>query len=124
MLLGIFVGLFIISTIYKLWLSWYLTSFLNNLKIDTSTILYKTYLYQSWSFHLERHSANLTQNVIKEVSMLSQYAFSDIFTLVREAILLSVICITLIYLSPVASMVIISALARSALFQNTNEESI
>ena len=122
MLLGIFVGLFIISTIYKLWLSWHLTSFLNNLKIDTSTRLYKTYLYQTWSFHLERHSANLTQNVIKEVSLLSQYAFSGIFTLMREAIFLSVICITLIYISPVASMVVISALILlSAIFQKLSK---
>ena len=122
MFLGIFVGLFIISTLYKLWLSWHLTSFLNNLKIDTSTRLYKTYLYQTWSFHLERHSANLTQNVIKEVSLLSQYAFSGIFTLMRETIFLSVICITLIYVSPAASMVVISALILlSAIFQKLSK---
>ena len=103
-LLGTFMFLFVLSLGYRLWLSWQQGSFLNGLRTSISTQLYEAYLHQSWSFHVDRHSSILTQNVIKEVDLFSQYAFAGLLNFVREGLMMFVMISMLLYLAPIPAL--------------------
>jgi ABC-type bacteriocin/lantibiotic exporter with double-glycine peptidase domain len=81
-ILFILIGLvvvYILKTCYLLFLIWRQSLFSQKISMNLSRQLFDGYLKQSYSFHLQRNSAQLYRNVLGEV---------DIFTSVTQSILL------------------------------------
>ncbi len=78
MLIGLVV-VYTLKTSYLLFLIWRQSIFSQKISMNLSRKLFDGYLKQSYSFHLQRNSAELYRNVLGEV---------DLFTSVTQAILL------------------------------------
>ncbi len=111
MCLGLMNALFLLSTCYRVWLAWYQTTYLNKLKVDTSTRLYNIYLHQPWPFYTSRHSSTLIQNVGKEVELITQYGYAGALNLTRECIFILVIGVMLINMAPLPAILAVVSLA-------------
>lgn len=103
--------LFLVTALYKIWLSWYQTTYLNKLKVHTSVTLFNAYMRQPWSFFAQRHSAGLIQNVVKETDLLTQYGYASALNLARELIFMAVIGVMLLKLAPSVAVFSVLALA-------------
>ena len=109
--LAIFSVIYFLILVYKIWFVWKVSKFTNRLKNDTASRLFTHYLHQSWVFHLQRHSSELTQNVTKEIELLTTYGFIGTLNLVRECFLISVITILLILVNPLISLFVVVSVA-------------
>ena len=109
--LATFVGVYIFVAIYRLWLSWHQTAFLVQLQMSMAARLYEFYLHQPWPFHLKSHSAELIQNITKEIDLLTQYGFAGALNLIRDTILIAVVTLVFISVAPLATAAVVAFLA-------------
>lgn len=110
-ILATFVGVYVFVAIYRLWLSWHQTAFLVQLQMSTAARLYEFYLHQPWPFHLKSHSAELIQNITKEIDLLTQYGFTGALNLIRDTILIAVVTLVFISVAPLATAAVVAFLA-------------
>lgn len=88
--------------------------FVYGLQANLSRRLFRNYLLQPYTFHIQRNSAQLVRNTINEVNLFAQNGVLQLITLVAETLVLMGILSFLIYVQPLAaltSMIIVIAAA-------------
>ena len=109
--------IFLIKNLFLSYFTWWQQKYINNLQVNISSRLYSKYLYQPYSFFLDKNSAELVRNVNNEVARLSR-AIMYFVTLLTESLVLIFLTLLILLVDPLNGMLISSILILSALIYN------
>lgn len=102
-LLSLIIILYLIKTLFLVFLTHKQNRFLSNITAFISNNLFKSYLNQEYSFHINRNASELIKNLQVEISFLHTFLLSLITICIEGGIVLAVI-ITLIYIEPIGAI--------------------
>ena len=94
--------IYLIKTIFLVYLSFKQNRFLNNLTVYISNSLFKKYLNAPYSFYLLRNSTSLIKNLQVEVMYFQVYCLAFLTVLIEGGLVIAVIG-TLIYIEPIGA---------------------
>lgn len=97
--LSIVVLVFIVKTVFIVFLNHKQNRFLTNITSYISNNLFISYLSQPYKFHLERNASDLIKNIQVEVYYLYVFLFSIITLFIEGGFIISIIA-TLIFIEP------------------------
>lgn len=103
--LGFFVLFYVIKTIFLSFLVWKQSEFTQGLSRNVSTRMYRGYLFQPYTFFLDKNSGVLMKNVVSEISNFTAY-IQALMNLQTEISVLTGIVATLIYLQPLGALIV------------------
>jgi len=103
LLLLIFV--FTIKNLFFIFLVWFQEKFTFNVHIRLSQYLFRLYLFQPYTFHLQRNSSELIRNINGEVGMFSAFGVSPAIMLISEILILLGICTLLLLIQPIGLII-------------------
>jgi ATP-binding cassette, subfamily B, bacterial PglK len=106
---------YLIKAVFLGLLAWGQNRFISNLEARLSLSLFTIYLRQPYSFHLQRNSANLIQNVLTEVGVFTTNVVTPTLQLITESLVIVAICIMVVLIEPLGSIIIISIFSVTAL---------
>ncbi|WP_370264152.1 ABC transporter ATP-binding protein [Limnobacter sp.] len=108
-LLAVFVLvlLFLIKGFFLVWLAYRQAAFAFRLQADVSARLFKGYLLQPYSFHLQRNSAQLIRNAINETNQFTFGAVLPALVLATELLVLAGLGVLLLAVEPAGALLII-----------------
>lgn len=107
--ISILIFVYLVKNLFIAFLAWKQASFNFGTQADLSNRLYNIYLRQPYTFHLQRNSATLIQNISGEVSYFagvitsSMMIFTELLVLIGIAILLFVV-------EPLGALIVVSVL--------------
>lgn len=104
-LLLLLIIVFLIKSIYLLFLSYYQNNFISKLTVDTSDILFKNYLNKNYIFHLNKNSSELIKNFQVEITGFGNYLISFL-QLITESVLAISVIFTLLYIELKATILV------------------
>ncbi len=102
----VMVGVYIIKTIFMLFLTWVQDKFTAGLTVSISKLFFSGYMHQPYTFHIQRNSAELIRNIRDEVFGFIG-AMSSAMILLSEILIISGIAILLFVVDPGATMTIL-----------------
>lgn len=105
-ILFLFTLFFFIKSIFLTFVLWIQSKFIYNLKVSISDRLFKKYLSQKYSFHLNRNSAEFIRNINNEVDTLSG-TINFLLTLITETLISFGILFLLIIIEPIITITVI-----------------
>ncbi len=103
--LGCFVFFYIVKTIFLSFMVWRQSEFTQELSRNVSTRLYKGYLFQPYSFFLDKNSGVLMKNVISEISVFTGFVQAFMFLQTEISVLVGIVA-TLLYLQPLGAVIV------------------
>tara|TARA_Y100000817_G_scaffold314118_1_gene311940 strand:- start:1004 stop:2746 length:1743 start_codon:yes stop_codon:yes gene_type:complete len=92
--------IYFIKTIFLNFLAWFQSKYINNLVAEIKFKLFKRYMFQDYTFHLQRNSSKLIQNVINEIELMINVFFLSLITFTSELFVVFGISIILIFVEP------------------------
>jgi ATP-binding cassette, subfamily B, bacterial PglK len=101
------VGIYFVKALYLAFLAWRQSRFVFALQVSLSRRLFDAYLHQPYTFHLQRNSAQLMRNVLRETSEFSFVAMIPGATIVAEGLVLIGIGCLLLVIEPIGAMVVL-----------------
>lgn len=104
--LGLFLFFYLIKNLYLIFLAYKQSKFIATTLSSLSNRLFKLYLYQPYSFHLQNNSAILIRNIIGETFSFGKFSLQTILILFSEIFVLSGILILLLIIEPIGTLVI------------------
>jgi len=105
------VAIFIIKTLFLMYSISKQKRFIFNVQANLSSRLYSSYLLQSWSFHLQRNSAELIQNITKEVELFINIILQQGMACLTESLVFMGITVVLFLVEPIGALVVTGTLA-------------
>ena len=99
-------AIYFFKSIFLLFLSYYQNRFISNISADLSNKLFSNYLYQNYTFHVNRNSSTLIKNFQVEITYFSNFLVSTI-SLFTEATLAFSVVITLFFIEPFGTFVVL-----------------
>jgi ABC-type multidrug transport system fused ATPase/permease subunit len=106
-----------IKTLYAAILAYLQARFVYSTQSSLSRRLYAGYVQQPWAFHLQRNSAQLIRNTIKEPAHCAQVLLA-LLQLGAELLLCSALGLLLVFIEPLGALVSLAmVLGASTLFQ-------
>lgn len=108
------VGVYLIKTLFLAFLVWRQTCFVYGVQAELSRRLFKVYLQQPYTFHLQRNSAQLIRNVFSEVSIFASSGVMSVIILITESLVLIGLCSLLIMVEPLGALITVSVLGAAA----------
>lgn len=106
--------LFFIKTIFSTLLFWWQTRFAFALQEKISGLLFKIYLYQPYTFHLQRNSAKLINTLVTEVNLFTFQVVLSGLILLLECFVLFGVGLLLILIDPKGTLSIAALIGFSA----------
>lgn len=109
-------GMFTLAVVYLLkalflsFLTWRQMRFVYTLQADISQRLFVAYMRQPYSFHIQRNSAQLIRNAIREVDILTQNGVLQSLILTTEALVIAGVVLLLLYVEPAGALLAFGAL--------------
>lgn len=98
--------LFILKSIFLVYLSWKQASFAANLTAKISSRLFSHYLSQDYNFHINRNSSRLLRNIQNETTFLNAITLSAISISIEFTVLIGV-SVTLIIVEPLGATILV-----------------
>ena len=95
--------IYFIKTIFLVFLTYKQNKFIYNLNSSLSSRLFKKYISNPYSFHINRNSAELIKILEKDMNYLNPFALS-VFSLITEFFLCLSILITIIIIEPLGAI--------------------
>jgi ABC-type multidrug transport system fused ATPase/permease subunit len=108
-----FVGVIGMKVLVLAFLAWRQAKFSFGLQADISERLFAGYLRQGWAFHLQRNSAQLIRNALREVNLLTDASLSMI-TMLTECLVAVGISMLLLFIEPVGAVLVVTTLGLAA----------
>jgi len=102
--------IYLIKNAYLGFLAWAQFRFANSMQVYLSQRLFTIYLFQPYTFHLQRNSAQLVRNVLTEVSQY-QAAIGQIMTLFSEILVVAGITALLVSSEPLGAITVFITLS-------------
>ncbi|MCG8345901.1 MAG: ABC transporter ATP-binding protein/permease [Chlorobiales bacterium] len=100
-------AVYIMKALFLVFLAWRQNRFVYRLQADVSQRLFETYLSKTYTFHLQRNSAQLIRNATSEVTLFSNKFMVSSMHLVRESLVLLALCVLLFLIEPLGAMAIV-----------------
>ena len=107
-------GVYLVKTIYLTYYTWRQTKFAFDVQAMLSERLFTLYLRQPYTFHLQRNSAQLVQNVTGEVDSFAFTAMLPGLGLLTETLVLGGFGILLFAVEPVGTLIVACVLGVTA----------
>ena len=102
----ILLGIYIFKNAYLSLITYWQYHFLYIKQVTLSNRLLAAYLYSSYTFHLQRNSAELVRNITSEISQVFAGVLMPMLILVTELMVMSCIVILLAIAEPVSSVIV------------------
>jgi ATP-binding cassette, subfamily B, bacterial PglK len=107
------VGVYLIKNVFLAFLVWRQAHFTFDVQAHLSQRLFTIYLRQTYTFHLQRNSAELIRNVTGEVSIFTGVITSALI-LITELMVLIGITILLLFVEPLGALIVAIVLGGAA----------
>ena len=104
--LGSLLLVYLLKSAYLIFLSFHQNKFTSVLSSNLSNKLFKNYLYKDYTFHIKRNSSELIKNLQVEISNFSNFLIS-IISLITESTLAFSVIITLFFIEPLATLIVL-----------------
>ena len=104
------VAVYLIKAVFLAFLAWRQTKFSFDVQANLSQRLFTTYLRQPYTFHLQRNSAQLIRNAIKEVAQFVGGAITPGLSLIAEGLVIVGVAILLLIVEPVGAVIVVLVL--------------
>ena len=101
----ILIFVFTLKNLFFIFLIWFQEKFTFNVHIRFSQYLFRLYLFQPYTFHLQRNSSELIRNINGEVGMFSAFGVSPAIMLISEILILLGICTLLLLIQPIGLII-------------------
>lgn len=101
--LGVILLLYIVKTLFQVFLTYKQNTFLNNVVATISNNLYTSYLQRPYKFHINSNTSELTKNLQVEVNYFFSF-LSSLISLILEIGFLLAIILTLILIEPIGAI--------------------
>jgi ABC-type multidrug transport system fused ATPase/permease subunit len=115
------VMMYIVKTSFIAYLAFRQTGFAYSVQARLSQQLFTTYLSQSYTFHLQRNTAQLMQNSIDEVNVFTHYAMLPGIILLTEVLVLIGLSSLMLMVEPLGAFIvmIVMGTASFAFYRST-----
>jgi ABC-type multidrug transport system fused ATPase/permease subunit len=104
------VAVYLIKAAFLAFLAWRQTKFSFDVQANLSQRLFTTYLRQPYTFHLQRNSAQLIRNAIKEVAQFVGGAITPGLLLIAEGLVIIGVAILLLIVEPLGAVIVVLVL--------------
>lgn len=108
------VGVYLVKAVFLVFLASRQTQFVFEQQAQLSQRLFTLYLYQPYTFHLQRNSAQLIRNVMSEVGLLSGYGILPVLGLLSESLVILGLAGLLLAVEPVGTSILMSVMGVAA----------
>ncbi len=108
------VSVYLFKALFLAFLTWRQTSFAYDVQARLSQDLFSVYMHQSYTFHLQRNSAQLIRNVINEVNLFTFNGILPSMMLFTESLVLLGLCSLLLFVEPLGALIVVSVLGTAA----------
>lgn len=116
--MGTLVAAYTLKVAFLAFVSWRQSQFVFGLQAELSKKLFVGYLAQPYTFHLQHNSAQLTRNIVTEVTMFGNMVLLPTMLLVTDGFVLVGIAILLFVAEPLGALCVLALLgAAGYLFQ-------
>jgi ATP-binding cassette, subfamily B, bacterial PglK len=105
----ILTAVYFFKNIFLGFLTWRQTRFAFSIQVQLSLHLFKTYLRQPYTFHLERNSAQLIRNISSEVLMFTAAIASGLIV-ITEILVVIGISLLLVSFEPLGAIIVVAVL--------------
>ena len=110
----VLVAVYLIKALFLALLVESQTRFAFGVQVRLSQRLYTVYLLQPYSFHLQRNSAELIQNVVNEINLLTATGLLSGMLLLTESLVLISLFTLLLVVDPLGTLVIVILLSAAS----------
>lgn len=101
------VGVYLVKALFLAFLAWRQAKFtFVGVQAHLSKRLFRTYLFQSYTFHMQRNSAQLIRNATTEVNMFTT-AITQSLNIAAETLVIIGISLMLVVIEPVGSVIVL-----------------
>jgi len=107
-------GVYLLKNLFLTFLAWWQTRFAFNIDVEVSQRLFTIYLRQPYTFHLQRNSSELFNNISSEVGLFTS-AVNHAILLVTECLVLLGVGLLLLWVQPVGALIVALVLGGTAL---------
>ena len=104
------VGVYTIKSLFLAFLAWQQSRFVYGLQASLSQRLFEGYLRQPYTFHLQRNSAQLINNVFTETKQFANSGMVSMTLLLTELFVLFGISVLLLVVEPLGALIVVSTL--------------
>ena len=108
------VGIYLVKTLYLIFLAWWQTRFAFGVQAQLSQRLFTTYLRQPYTFHLQRNSAQLLRNVTAETSYFNAYVIVAGLIIITEGLVLLGVAGLLLAVEPLGTLIVVVVVGGAA----------
>ena len=113
-LIIIFLFLFILFYLFKilmtLFIHWMTLTYYLNLQVYLSRKLFRKYLYQNFTFHVNRNSSELIRNIKDNIVEFASFGFGSLLILMTESFIIFGILVFLLYIHTKITLCILAVL--------------
>ena len=107
----IIIFLILFANIFKaLFISFFLwvnASFLSNVNIRLSNLLYKKYINSNWNYFINKNTGTLLRNVYNEIIVFTNKILTSLITIIIEFILITFFIVMLLYIKPKETLILL-----------------
>jgi ATP-binding cassette, subfamily B, bacterial PglK len=96
--------IFVVKNVYIAWLAYMKARYTSNRQVNLSNRLFRAYLSTSYTFHLQRNTAELLRNTNSEAGAITTGALMPILVLIMEFMTLAMIFALLFAVEPVVTL--------------------
>ena len=111
----VLITVYLVKTLFMIFMVSRQNKFTYGVQANLSLKLFKIYLQQPWTFHLQRNSAQLILNATNEVNILVSSALQPGMVILTEGLVLLGIALLLFFIEPLAALVIVIIFGGAAL---------
>lgn len=108
------VGVYLIKAGFLAFLAWRQTRFAFGMQAQLSQQLFKVYLCQPYTFHLQRNSAQLINNAITEVTLFIHNGMIPGMLLLTESMVVLGLCSLLLVVEPWGALIVVGVLGTAS----------
>jgi len=105
-LLGSMVCIYLLKTVFLMYLAWVQAGFNLNIQASLSKLLFSSYLKRPWLLYQKDNSSSYVQNVNNEVQILVQQGVGAALELITNVFLLIGVTILLFAIEPIGTLII------------------
>ncbi len=110
----VMVGVYLIKALFLAFLAWWQTRFAFGVQAQLSQRLFMIYLCQPYTFHLQRNSAQLVNNIVTEVGQFTHFGIISGVLLLTESLVLIGLCSLIFIVEPLGTIIVASVLGATA----------
>ena len=103
-ILGLLVVLYLVKSLFLIYITWKQSSFCQDLSQNLSNTLYKIYLNQSYDFFIQRNSAVLIKNINDEIRIFTTVT-NSILIFLKECSVIIGILVMMLLMAPIATLI-------------------